>query len=98
MPASPRDREGQRDDGRCDGSHDVRGSTGVGSSCQSSTSYPSGSSKNTYGSPGQNSPRRSTRPPACSTASTATSMSPEIGRASCRERVEMVEWGGDREM
>src|SRR5918999_978794 len=52
-----------------------RGSTGVVSSCQISTSYPSRSRKKTYGSPGQNSPRSRTVPPARSTAVTAASMS-----------------------
>ena len=47
------------------------GSTLVGNSYQISTSYPSGSSQNRYGSPGQNSPWLSTRPPAASTARSA---------------------------
>src|SRR5450759_859564 len=47
----------------------------VGSSYQTSTSYPSGSVKNTYGSPGQNSPRCLIFPPARSITVTALSMS-----------------------
>ena len=47
----------------------------IGSSYHTSTSYPSGSAKNTYGSPGQNSPRCRIFPPALSIAAAALSMS-----------------------